>query len=76
MYAGGGCGTLISSLASLITFKQFCVIQFGKAGKYLLVCHGLNFAFLGVMLLCCYFPLTVRQCGVRRGRYILAAIGF
>ena len=55
----GGCGTLISSLASLITFKQFCAIQPGKAGKYLLVCHGLNFAFLGVMLLCCYFLLTV-----------------
>ena len=59
MYAGGGCGILISSLASLITFKQFCAIQFGKAGKYLLGCHGLHFAVLGGMLLGCYFLLTV-----------------
>lgn len=53
----GGCGTLISSLASLITFKQFCAVQPKKAGKYLLVCHALNFAFLGAMLLCCYLLL-------------------
>lgn len=51
----GGCGTLISSLASLITFKQFCAIEPKKAGKYLIVYHGLSFFFLGVLLLCCFF---------------------
>ena len=47
----GGCGTLISSLASLITFREYA--EHDKAGvkKYLLVFSALNFAFLGVMLL-------------------------
>lgn len=55
----GGCGTLVSSLASLITFKQFCAVQPKKAGRYLALCHALNFAFLGAMLLCCYLLLSL-----------------
>ena len=51
----GGCGTLISSLASLITFKQFCAIEPKKAGKYLVVYHAMSFGFLAVLILSCVF---------------------
>ena len=46
----GGCGTIISSLASLITFKHFTLYQPGNAKKYLLLAHALNFGFLAVLL--------------------------
>ena len=46
----GGCGTLISSLASLITFREYTLHNPGKAGKYLLVFSAFNFAFLGILL--------------------------
>ena len=46
----GGCGTLISSLASLITFREYTLHNPGKAGKYLLVFSAFNFAFLGTLL--------------------------
>ena len=50
----GGVGTIISSLASLITFKEYLRHNPGKAGRYLLVFSLFNFAFLilltGVML--------------------------
>ncbi len=46
----GGCGTLISSLASLITFREYTVHNPGKAGKYVLVFSAFNFAFLFIML--------------------------
>ena len=49
----GGCGTVISSLASLITFKEYTIHNPGKGGKYLLVFSAYNFAFLGIMLLFC-----------------------
>ena len=51
----GGCGTLISSLASLITVKQFCAIEPKKAGKYLVVYHAMSFGFLAVLILSCVF---------------------
>lgn len=51
----GGVGTLISSLASLITFREYCSHNPGKGGKYLLIFSAFNFAFLfiltGVLLL-------------------------
>ena len=47
----GGCGTIISSLASLITFREYSQHNKGKAGKYLLVFSAFNFTFLIVMLL-------------------------
>lgn len=51
----GGVGTLISSLASLITFREYCSHNPGKGGKYLGIFSAFNFAFLiiltGVMLL-------------------------
>ena len=46
----GGVGTLISSLASLITFREYCEHNPGKAGKYLAVFSAFNFAFLAIML--------------------------
>jgi len=49
----GGCGTIISSLASLITFREYASHNPGKSGRYLLVFSAYNFAFLGIMLLFC-----------------------
>lgn len=51
----GGCGTLISSLASLITFKQFIKERPKEVGKYLLLFHLLNFGFLLILTLSCWF---------------------
>ena len=46
----GGCGSLISSLASLITFKHFTLYQPGNTKKYLVLAHTLNFGFLAVLV--------------------------
>ena len=46
----GGCGTIISSLASLITFREYAEHNPGRSGKYLLVFSAFNFTFLLVML--------------------------
>lgn len=52
----GGCGTLISSLASLITFRTFMAHNPGKAGRYIALFSVINFAFLGLLLgLCLVF---------------------
>ena len=53
----GGVGTLISSLASLITFREYAKHNEGKSGKYLLLFSAFNFAFLGVLMLTEYFIL-------------------
>ncbi len=53
----GGTGTLISSLASLITFREYTKHNAGKAGKYLLLFSAFNFAFLGILATCSYFIL-------------------
>ena len=42
----GGVGTLISSLASLITFREYTKHNPGKTGYYILMFSALNFAFL------------------------------
>ncbi len=42
----GGVGTLISSLASLITFKEYVKHNPRKAGKYIALFSAFNFAFL------------------------------
>ncbi|MBE7079270.1 MAG: citrate transporter [Clostridiales bacterium] len=42
----GGVGTLISSLASLITFRQYTKYNPKKAGSYILLFSAFNFAFL------------------------------
>ncbi len=50
----GGCGTIISSLASLITFREYVSHNKGGGVRYLLVFSGFNFAFLAIMLAFCY----------------------
>ena len=45
----GGTGTLIASLASLITFREYTSHNPGKAGKYLLQFSAYNFLFLFVL---------------------------
>ncbi len=46
----GGLGTLIASMASLISYKYVAAALPDKKGKYLLIFSILNFALLGVML--------------------------
>ena len=46
----GGCGTLISSLASLITFREYAEHNKGKTGRYILVFSAFNFTFLAIMI--------------------------
>ena len=47
----GGVGTLIASLASLITFREYASHAPGKSGKYIGLFSAFNFAFLGLLLL-------------------------
>jgi hypothetical protein len=49
----GGAGTLIASLASLITFRSYVSTNPGKAGSYILKFSAFNFAFLGILLIFC-----------------------
>lgn len=46
----GGAGTLIASLASLITFREYVKHNPGKAGEYVAKFSAFNFGFLAVML--------------------------
>lgn len=45
----GGVGTLISSLASLITFREYVKHNPGKTGKYIALFSAFNFAFLFIL---------------------------
>ena len=47
----GGTGTLIASLASLITFSEFKLLQPGRTKKYLALFTAVNAAFLVIMTL-------------------------
>ncbi len=49
----GGAGTLIASLASLITYGEYMKHNPGKAKSYILLFSALNFGFFAVMLLFC-----------------------
>ena len=49
----GGVGTLISSLASLITFREYSKQQPGHTIGYILKFSAFNFAFLGILILFC-----------------------
>ena len=51
----GGAGTLIASLASLITFREFTSHQKEKTAQYLALFSLMNFAFLGILAAFCYF---------------------
>ena len=45
----GGVGTLIASLASLITFREYSKQNKGKTGYYILLFSAFNFAFLIIL---------------------------
>ena len=49
----GGVGTIISSLASLITLREFSAQKDQSVIKYLLQFSAFNFAFLGILLVVC-----------------------
>ncbi len=51
----GGTGTLIASLASLITFREYSLREPYKIGKYLKIFAGLNLLFLGTLTLVAMF---------------------
>ena len=53
----GGVGTLISSLASLITFREYTSHNPGKTGKYIALFSAFNFAFLIILTLSAYLFL-------------------
>ena len=46
----GGCGTLISSLASLITFREYVKHNPGKTLKYVGLFSAFNFSFLIILI--------------------------
>ncbi len=52
----GGTGTLIASLASLITFREYAKYNQGRMLRYVLVFTLFNFLFLGVL---CVFELLI-----------------
>ena len=52
----GGVGTLIASLASLITFREYARYNQGRMLRYVLVFTLFNFLFLGVL---CAFELLI-----------------
>ena len=47
----GGTGTIIASLASLITFREYVVHNQDKAGHYLKVFSAFNFSFLAILII-------------------------
>ena len=49
----GGVGTIISSLASLITLREFSAQPEQSVKKYLLQFSAFNFTFLGILLVVC-----------------------
>ncbi len=51
----GGVGTLISSLASLITFRTYLTHNPGKASKYLGLFSLVSFTFLIILIVLCIF---------------------
>ena len=53
----GGVGTLISSLASLITFREYTSHNSKQAGKYIALFSAFNFGFLILLTISTYFFL-------------------
>lgn len=53
----GGCGTLISSLASLITFSEYKMLYPEKAGHYFSLFTLINIIFLALLTAFAYFVL-------------------
>lgn len=53
----GGLGTLIASMASLISYKLYAEHESADKGQYLLVFTGYNVIGLAVLLIFCYFVM-------------------
>lgn len=51
----GGLGTIIASMASVISFKAYLQTRFSKPGYYLRAFTGSNLAVLFLLLLYCHF---------------------
>ena len=49
----GGAGTMIASLASLITFREYSKQEPGHTGRYIIKFSLFNFAFLGILIIVC-----------------------
>lgn len=49
----GGTGTLIASLASLITFRQYQSVDPNGVKKYLMMFSLISFSFLGILMIFC-----------------------
>lgn len=49
----GGAGTLIASLASLITFRQYQSVDPHGVKKYIITFSLINFTFLGILMIFC-----------------------
>ncbi len=49
----GGAGTMIASLASLITFREYSKQDPGHTARYIIKFSAFNFAFLGILILIC-----------------------
>ncbi|MBO5041123.1 MAG: anion permease [Clostridia bacterium] len=49
----GGTGTLIASLASLITFRQYQSVDPQGVKKYFIMFSLINFSFLGILMIFC-----------------------
>ncbi len=47
----GGLGTIIASMASLISYKLYCAEENAKKGRFLAIFTALNLAFLAVLLI-------------------------
>ena len=54
----GGAGTLIASLANLITFREYLSHNAGGARTYILRFSAFNFAFLGILIAFCLWLLA------------------
>jgi Na+/H+ antiporter NhaD/arsenite permease-like protein len=63
----GGLGTIIASMASLISYKYYAIMEHARKGKYLIVFSLLNFALL-IILLLVIFLIDFKLLGIIRYR--------
>jgi Na+/H+ antiporter NhaD/arsenite permease-like protein len=63
----GGLGTIIASMASLISYKYYAIMEHARKGKYLIVFSLLNFALL-IILLLVIFLIDSKSLGIIRYR--------
>jgi di/tricarboxylate transporter len=63
----GGLGTIIASMASLISYKYYAIMEHARKGKYLIVFSLLNFALL-IILLLVIFLIDYKSLGIIRYR--------